>query len=221
MGGSPINYSADTPYGNYTFNVPSFSSIMGASPTDLLNQLAALKSNQARENYGYQSGLLGQQLREQGNEAGMVNNQVLTRLANELSLGQGQLGLQRDLGMGQLDLSRSQLGEQGRQFDVGTQFNRDSEANRYRYLDELLNFQKAQDAADRAYRDRALAQSVIDQRRNNGGGWGGGWNGGFQWDATSGIIPRQGNAWEAFRMGNPVNTGIISVTRPKEAVYAR
>lgn len=174
MGGSPApqaNYGAETPYGNYSFNIPSFSSLFGSSPTDLLSQIASLKSNQKREDYGYQSGLLGQQLKEQGNEAGLVNNQVMQRLANELNLGQGQLGVQRDLGQGQLDLSGRQLGEQGRQFDVGTQFGREQEGNKYRYLDELLNFQKQQDLADRALKQRQIDFDSIDRRRSMGGGW--------------------------------------------------
>jgi len=53
------------------------------------------------------------------------------------------------------DLMSRQLGEAGRQFDVGNQFARQQESNRNRYLDQLLSFQKQQEA-----------QRVLDSRLN-------------------------------------------------------
>lgn len=53
------------------------------------------------------------------------------------------------------DLQAKQIGEQGREFDASTNFGREQEGNKYRYLDELLRFDRDKQAADNSFRERA------------------------------------------------------------------
>lgn len=60
------------------------------------------------------------------------------------------------------ELQSNQLKEAGRQFDVGTNFGREQEGNKYRYLDSLLSFDRDKQA--QAVRDAQLARGM--QLRN-------------------------------------------------------
>lgn len=54
--------------GGYNFQFPSFSSIFGQSPTDLISFISGQRNQTEQNRFDNQSKLLGQQLAEQGRE---------------------------------------------------------------------------------------------------------------------------------------------------------
>lgn len=148
IGGLP-SFGGSGPSGPITgdFNLPSVESII---PRDLIGFLNNEKMRQAADAYNWQSKLLGQQqqgaqdlrgleLGEQGREYNLGDATRNREIANALTLGQGDLAFRN-----------SGLTEQGREFDVNSAFQNTQEANRNRYLDQVLSDARAQAAFDRS-----------------------------------------------------------------------
>ncbi len=124
MGGSP-GYGGQS----WSANIPTFSDVMGSSPSDLFTLLNSLKQSNAAQNYGFESGLLDKNIAGQKDLA----NLGYTSAAN---------------------LQHNQLGEQGREFDTGAAITREQEANKYKQLAALLSNQKVNEAHDRWLQDQ-------------------------------------------------------------------
>lgn len=139
---SPVN-------GGGSFRIPTFQEFSGMPLNDLISMLNGYKQSNASQQFGFQKDLLNTQLGEQG---------------RQFNTGLAETGRQFDSSLG---LDKSRLGEQGRQFDVGTQLERENEIRRQKYLDELLNFQRQQQIAERLRKSAVLGG--IGTRPNNSG----------------------------------------------------